>query len=211
MHSMYTIFLSIFMNYFCNSLELSPKTLELKNLRLKDWESQKTIYESLFLQKTYTQYYQTHKIELNPKRCGIRGTSAIINDKKKLIMCTIPKVGSSTWRNFMLYLDFPELSSENGRMEYARKYGVEAPDAHNISKNGVKLVALQTPQRALEYYNDASYLKVFHVRNPITRLLSAWLSKNAQSSNPLPFAMHFSTFAAFVEVSCEKVSTSHLL
>lgn len=100
----------------------------------------------------------------------------------------------------MLYLDFPELSSESGKLEYTRKYGVAAPDAHNISKNGVKLIALQTPARALEYYNDATYLKVFHVRNPITRLLSAWLSKNAQSSNPLPFAMKFATFAAFVEV-----------
>eukprot|EP00602_Paraphysomonas_sp_CaronLab_P011491 CAMPEP_0185039020 /NCGR_PEP_ID=MMETSP1103-20130426/35403_1 /TAXON_ID=36769 /ORGANISM="Paraphysomonas bandaiensis, Strain Caron Lab Isolate" /LENGTH=210 /DNA_ID=CAMNT_0027577737 /DNA_START=104 /DNA_END=733 /DNA_ORIENTATION=+ len=124
-------------------------------------------------------------------------------------MCTVPKVGSSTWRKFMLYLDFPELASSSGQRKYARKYGVASPDAHNISKNGVKLMALQSPQRALEYYNDKTYLKVFHVRNPVTRVLSAWLSKNAVSSNPLPFAMHSPTFTHFIQnLSSSKIDLS---
>jgi hypothetical protein len=119
-------------------------------------------------------------------------------------MCTIPKVGSSTWRKFMLYLSFPELTYHDGLERYRQKYGIVAgshPDAHNISKNGVKLMALQTPEKALEYYSNKKYLKVFHVRNPITRVLSAWLSKNAVSSNPLPFAKYSPTFEIFIQVS----------
>ena len=186
----------------CISTALLPETERLNSKRLEEWENQHGTYTTLFHDReALADYYRTHQILLNPKRSGIRGTSAIINDNSHLIMCTVPKVGSSTWRKFMLYLDFPELSSERGRQEYARKYGVVAPDQHNISKNGVKLMALQTPERANEYYNDPTYLKVFHCRNPITRVLSAWLSKNAQSSNPLPFAMHSATFESFVDVS----------
>jgi hypothetical protein len=101
----------------------------------------------------------------------------------------------------MLYLTFPELSEADGLERYRERYGVKLPDAHNISKNGVKLMALQTPERALEYYSDENYLKVFHVRNPVTRVLSAWLSKNAVSSNPLPFAKYSPTFEIFIQVS----------
>jgi hypothetical protein len=115
-------------------------------------------------------------------------------------MCTVPKVGSSTWRKFMLYLNFPSLATTDGQQKYSQHYGVTSPDAHNISKNGVKLMALQTPSVALEYYNNPKYLKVFHIRNPITRVLSAWLSKNAWSSNPLPFAMYSPTFEVFIQV-----------
>ena len=100
----------------------------------------------------------------------------------------------------MLYLTFPSLATREGQYNYSQSYGVILPDAHNISKNGVKLMALQSPPMALEYYNNPKYLKVFHIRNPITRILSAWLSKNAWSNNPLPFAMYSSTFEIFIQV-----------
>ena len=42
--------------------------------------------------------FRNTSINLIPKRCGIKSLSAIYNDKYKLIMCTIPKCGSSSWR-----------------------------------------------------------------------------------------------------------------
>lgn len=184
--------------YFQLILSFQLKLIELNEERLELYTKEHHLYDYKF--KSFSLYYKTNKIQLNPHRSGIKGSSAIINDKYKIIMCTIPKVGSSTWRKFMLYLDFPELATDEGKKEYTKKYGVILPDAHNISKNGVKLIALQTPNIALEYYNNPNYLKVIHVRNPITRVLSAWLSKNAESNNPLPFAKYSPTFESFIQV-----------
>lgn len=187
---------------------------QLFEQRLNEYKKQNYIYSQVLAPPTsstssttstsnispHLLYYQNHKINLIPHRTGIRGISAIINDNYSLIMCTIPKIGSSTWRKFMLYLTFPDLITNDGQINYYKKFGVLSPDAHNISKNGVKLMALQTPQEALNYYNNPKYLKLFHTRNPITRILSAWLSKNAMSNNPLPFAKYSPTFEIFIKV-----------
>ena len=61
-------------------------------------------------------------------------------------------------------------------------------------------MAHQSPAAANMYYNDPSYTKFFHCRNPIIRLLSAWISKNAYSKNPIPFAADYPTFEDFVHV-----------
>jgi hypothetical protein len=187
-----------------SSMSSSPNQLKkLTEKRFQYYQTQQSYYDQQFL--GYQQYYhsshQSPVVKLSPHRTGIRGLSSIINDQYSLIMCTVPKVGSSTWRKFMLYLDFPYLATTDGLEKYSQRYGVSAPDAHNISKNGVKLMALQSPSVALDYYNNPKYLKVFHIRNPITRVLSAWLSKNAWSSNPLPFAMYSPTFEIFIQVS----------
>lgn len=167
--------------------------------RQREWDKRAPQYDTIFTGE-HEAWYSDHKVTLNPKRSGVRGASAIIDDAHRLIMCTIPKIGSSTWRKFMLYLTFPNLDEAHGKQYYFEKFGVKRPDFHNISKNGLKLMAVQHPATALEYYNDPSLLKVMHSRNPVTRLLSAWLSKNAQSKDPKPFAMKFPTFGEFVQV-----------
>lgn len=167
--------------------------------RQREWDKRASQYDTMFTGQHET-WYNDNKVVLNPKRSGVRGASAIIDDVHRLLMCTIPKIGSSTWRKFMLYLSFPNLDETHGKKYYFETYGVKRPDFHNISKNGLKLMAVQHPMTAVDYYNDPSLLKVFHSRNPVTRLLSAWLSKNAQSRDPKPFAMKFSTFGAFVQV-----------
>eukprot|EP00607_Mallomonas_marina_P011076 CAMPEP_0182423824 /NCGR_PEP_ID=MMETSP1167-20130531/9903_1 /TAXON_ID=2988 /ORGANISM="Mallomonas Sp, Strain CCMP3275" /LENGTH=177 /DNA_ID=CAMNT_0024603115 /DNA_START=65 /DNA_END=594 /DNA_ORIENTATION=- len=73
------------------------------------------------------------------------------------------------------------------------------PDPHAIAKNGVKLIAALNASEAVKLYRDPKYIKVFHVRNPATRLLSAWLSKNRFSNDPTSFAMHHDTFPSFVK------------
>ena len=173
-------------------------------MREKEWDKRVSQYDTIFTGE-HEAWYNDNKVVLNPKRSGVRGASAIIDDTHRLIMCTIPKIGSSTWRKFMLYLAFPSIDEVHGKKYYFETYGVKRPDFHNISKNGLKLMAVQHPATALEYYNDPSLLKVFHARNPMTRLLSAWLSKNAESKDPKPFAMHFATFGDFVQVQYDKL------
>ena len=167
--------------------------------RQKMWAAKTDQYDTIRTGQHET-WYGENQVTLVPKRSGVRGASAIIDDVHRLLMCTIPKVGSSTWRKFMMYLSFPNIDEAHGKKHYFETYGVKRPDFHNISKNGLKLMAVQHPTVAVEYYNDASMLKLFHSRNPLTRLLSAWLSKNAQSNDPKPFAMVHATFEKFVQV-----------
>lgn len=177
------------------SFDLSHFDIE----RQREWEKRSFQYDTIFTGQ-HEMWYTSNKVVLHPKRSGVRGASAIIDETHRLLMCTIPKIGSSTWRKFMLYLTFPNLDEAHGKRYYFETFGVKRPDFHNISKNGLKLMAVQHPTTALEYYNDPSLLKVLHSRNPVTRLLSAWLSKNAESRDPKPFAMRFPTFGDFVQV-----------
>lgn len=148
---------------------------------------------------------QANEVQIFPKRSGIRALSAIINDEHKIIMCTVPKVGSSTWRKFMLHLQFPDLNTTEGKKRYKAIYGQyygpnrTDPDPHAIAKNGVKLIANLSAAEALHYYQNVSYLKLFHARNPLTRVLSAWLSKNKYSDDPTDFAIHHDNFPAFIK------------
>eukprot|EP01041_Mallomonas_annulata_P007144 gene7144-14542_t len=97
-------------------------------------------------------------------------------------MCTIPKCGSSSWRKFMLYLQFPDINTVKGKARYKAQYGQfykpnkDEPDPHAIARNGL-----------------------FHVRNPVTRVLSAWLSKNRFSNDPTQFAIHHDSFSSFIQ------------
>ena len=129
-------------------------------------------YESKFNTKLVAQ-----SIVLRPKRSGVRGVSAIYNDKYRIIMCTVPKVGSSSWREFMLYLQYPEIATRSGYSRYVSEHTAALKsskyiDPHAIARNGVKLIASLPEKEALQYYQNASYLKVFE-------LLLTYLKKNS--------------------------------
>lgn len=186
-----------------SSSSLSSNQLEhFTKQRSKLYQLQEPLYQKQF--HSFQEYYQSAPppvVQLSHHHTETPHLSPIINDQHSLIMCTIPKVGSSTWRKFMLNLQFPSLATADGKREYSQHYGVTSPSPHNISQNGVKLMAQQSPSVALEYYNNPKFLKLFHIRNPITRVLSAWLSKNSLSNNPLPFAMYSPTFEIFIQVN----------
>jgi hypothetical protein len=146
-------------------------------------------------------WYRNNRVTLSPKRNGIAAVSAIIDDRKHIIMCTVPKIDSTTWRKVMLYLQHPELYKKTAAVGTGASTDAvdrKPPDQHNIKKNGVKLMAHQSPLAADAYYNNAKYLKVFHCRNPVVRVLSAWISKNANSLNPIAFAADYGTFGDFI-------------
>lgn len=137
---------------------------ELDKLRTDLREQSKKHYIQQL--NNYTEFYISHDIEISPKRSGIKATSAIINDQHNIIMCTIPKCGSSSWRKFMLYLQFPFLTTSQGIKQYKTVYkdafkpNNPNPDPHAIAKNGVKLIAQLNANDALEYYKNPNYLKV---------------------------------------------------
>ena len=101
-----------------------------------------------------------------PRRSGEKGVSAMINDEHLIIMCSVPKVGSSTWRRFMLFLQFPFLITREGVKNYRATYGHALRksdreiDPHAIAKNGVKVIAALPEIIAQNYYLNTSYLKV---------------------------------------------------
>lgn len=155
---------------------------------------------------TFTQFL------LNNETSRERHT-AIIDDNYKIIMCSIPKVGCTQWRKLMLLLAVPEMETHFRNFEYGLNYtgpGKVAkfnprfkrhfaiPNVHGFQD--VKTMYRLSDNDKLKYYNNASYLKVVHVRNPVTRILSAWLSKNNQSDDRHPWAENCATFKEFVEV-----------
>jgi len=125
-------------------------------------------YSNDFNFKKRKNFYRVNNITINPHRSEVRSISAIVNDRHKLLMCTIPKVASSSWTKFMLHLQFPALNTTSGMLEYyniynkTRKPGKPFPNPHAIATNGVSLIATMTKSTALEYYSDANYLKVSH-------------------------------------------------
>ena len=137
---------------------------EIEILRVLHRENSKPIYIQKLID--YIQYYTNHNVTISPKRSGIKAISAIINEQHSIIMCTVPKCGSSSWRKFMLYLQFPYLSTKRGKEYYKsihkdvfKSYRTD-PDPHAIAKNGVNLIAHLNASDAVTYYNNPKYLKV---------------------------------------------------
>lgn len=146
--------------------------------------------------------------------------TALIDDDRKIIMCAIPKAACTQWRKLMLLLARPERAQAFRNYDIGLNYtgkgkvtkwnpslnrSVNIPNVHNF--DDVKIMQSLSYRAKQEYYSDKRYLKVIHVRNPLTRVLSAWLSKSEEnrlypSDYPYYWAAPFcQTFREFVEVS----------
>ena len=131
-------------------------------------------------------------------------------------MCTIPKVACTEFRKFMLLLQTPEMAIEFDKFNKGINYTgvgklglwntqfnqtILVPNVHNLITNPISLMHRQSSNVRYQIYNSPEYLKIFHVRNPITRVLSAYLSKNNNSAYPMDFAKYNATFKDFIYVS----------
>ena len=121
------------------------KLRALDNLRIGYTNRHQKYYDELFgalegkkstavqsIQKSpLHSWYDNNQVTLMPKRNGVAGVSSIINDARKIIMCTVPKIDSSTWRKVMLYLEHPEFYLNN---KYITKDlgNKKFPDQHNV-------------------------------------------------------------------------------
>jgi hypothetical protein len=173
----------------------------------------------LFELMSHPDYNLTTQTQLERSTQPMSRYTAIVNNERKIIMCTVPKVACTQWRTLMALLETPELAKaffwSNLGMNYTGKgkvplwkpalnRSVLTPNVHSFAH--VKTMAELHYIERLSLYNNPRYLKVIHVRNPVTRVLSAWLSKSKENietgtNSPFLWAAPFrATFREFVQV-----------
>ena len=213
------LFYSDKFGYFVNVhaiSEFSTRVIEEKLSKLRRLE-EIYVFES-FSNRPYLSWYKNNSIQLSVFKRQIRLTmqSAILNRKHKIVMCTVPKVACTEFRKFMLLLQTPKMAKQFDKFDKGVNYtgvgkfplwnsklnrSVLVPNVHNLRNNPIQIMIKQPANIRWQVYNSPEYLKVFHVRNPITRVLSAYLSKNNDSAYPMKFAKYNATFNDFIHVS----------
>lgn len=110
-----------------------------------------------------------------------------IDDKYKLIMCSVPKAATSNWQRVFNSLLFdgekdPESFSGYKVHKIAKRY----PNfIKSISKQNNKIMSAS---RQLEQrLNDPEYTVFINVRHPFTRLISAWRDKFDINKQSFPY------------------------
>ena len=105
-----------------------------------------------------------HRLHSNWDSTG-RGswTHAVVLKEHKLVLCTMPKCGSTQWRKMMRRL--------NGAKDYLRR------DPHNPQSNGLQLLNTLPLHEVEAIVSDPTYTKAVFARSPITRVLSAYRDK----------------------------------
>ena len=134
-------------------------------------------YEGIILRKNATAlyfetWYRHNRAPDSSKRrkLGRKYGRAFVHGDLGLVFQTIPKNGCSVWRAFNIAI--------SGR-------DPKAFEVHALGASGIPLMSSfvrRGTQSKLD--NDASLLKVITVRNPITRTLSAYLSKKGLNMEP---------------------------
>ena len=92
-----------------------------------------------------------------------RETPPIVNEEYKVIFFHVAKAASSEWIRFFTRL--------NGNPAWC------GPDIHNNTVNNIKRLNDYTLKEAERMMKDPTWTKAIFVRNPKTRLLSAYLDK----------------------------------
>eukprot|EP00055_Hartaetosiga_balthica_P001691 m.138617 g.138617 ORF g.138617 m.138617 type:complete len:380 (-) comp15710_c0_seq1:54-1193(-) len=99
--------------------------------------------------------------------------SPIVDEKHKVVVCTIAKSACTVWRKFMRRLyGYKDWNTKDERITHG--YGGKS--------TGLKYLSSYSPQEAAKIMNDPTYFKAAIVRNPLTRILSAWKDKYAPGS-----------------------------
>ena len=91
----------------------------------------------------------------------------IYDDEKKIVFCYVPKVGCSKWKYTFLLL--------NGKVKFTRK--LPSQNVLNTVNKLAKLPEIERKRRLADYY------KYVIVRNPMERIVSAYLDKIAKPLN----------------------------
>jgi len=109
----------------------------------------------------------------------------IVNDKEKVIFAYVPKVACSNWKGIMRYL--------NGAKDY-----LDTNLAHNRNLSGLKY--LSDEDAPLNFLSSSKYKKYCFVRNPYTRILSAYLNKiESRIDKPFSQSDHFAVVYQDIE------------
>lgn len=96
----------------------------------------------------------------------------IVDETHKILFCTIAKSACTAWRQFFRRLKgFSDWDTSDERITH--NYGGKSSGLTYLSSMGTRANAL---------FNDPSYFTAGVVRNPLTRVLSAWKDKFAPGS-----------------------------
>ncbi len=97
----------------------------------------------------------------------------IVDHEHKIILCTITKAACTAWRKFMRRLKgFKDWDTNDERITH--NYGGR--------QSGLTYLSAYSTLEADKLMNDPSYFKAVVVRNPLTRVLSAWKDKYGPNS-----------------------------
>lgn len=216
------------MIYFVNYLLLYIAFIAISNsvkVEMPSYHIRSHLRVGELFDQHITHVSQPTNFTLNPLVRSSPRYTAIYDNNRKIIMCTVPKVACTQWRKLMLLLARPERAQAFSNFYLGKNYtgkgkvpkwnaalnmSVNIPNVHNF--DDVTVIYSLSDNLKEQYYNDRRFLKVIHVRNPLTRVLSAWLSKSKDNmdaldthdfDNPYLWAAPFcKTFRQFVEVGC---------
>lgn len=99
--------------------------------------------------------------------------SPSVDEKHKLVLCTIAKSACTAWRKFARRLAGQE-NWDTADERYTHNYGGKSSGLTYLNQLG--------EQAALNLMRRDDYFKLVIVRNPVTRILSAWKDKYGPGS-----------------------------
>lgn len=120
--------------------------------------------------------YPTHSLE-----------QMFYNDQFKIIACVPTKCGTSTWQQTLNSLStIYEEKFENETINFNVAKKPKDFKGMDIFKSSQRLSHVSYAE-AVDKLNNPNYTKVIHVRNPLSRLYSAWRQKFRKGHSTLPF------------------------
>eukprot|EP00746_Dinoflagellata_sp_MGD_P164429 gnl/MRDRNA2_/MRDRNA2_93050_c0_seq1.p1 gnl/MRDRNA2_/MRDRNA2_93050_c0~~gnl/MRDRNA2_/MRDRNA2_93050_c0_seq1.p1 ORF type:complete len:395 (+),score=77.54 gnl/MRDRNA2_/MRDRNA2_93050_c0_seq1:85-1269(+) len=130
--------------------------------------------------KTWKVWYRKHKSYGGPGRPTAPMWIMKNSHIKPFAVCTPPKNGCSRWKRLLRRIQ--------GFQDYMR-------DPHDWRTSGLVMAGQQPPQVQRKLWTKPGIFKMMLARNPLERLLSAWLSKKKVFKLPL----HFGVFTKMLD------------
>eukprot|EP00055_Hartaetosiga_balthica_P008895 m.34291 g.34291 ORF g.34291 m.34291 type:complete len:316 (+) comp6517_c0_seq1:54-1001(+) len=141
---------------------LIREQVEEYTLDIKGFDSYVDIVDNVIARVNLTSFK-----EVNKWKSTFR-FSPIVDEEHKIVLCTIPKASCTAWRVLLRRLrGLEDWETMNGRIVH--QYGGKT--------SGLTYLSDYSEEEAERIMNDPTYFKGSIVRNPITRILSAWKDK----------------------------------
>lgn len=111
-------------------------------------------------------------------------SSAIVIQKYKLIFFTIPKAGCSTFRMLARRMEgFDDYHQSTANYTKKTFLGIKPVNVlHNRTASGLKYMYDYSKEEQMKFLTNDEWVKAVFIRDPKTRLVSAWLDKAVKKS-----------------------------
>lgn len=148
-------------------------------LKDSNFDRPSSLREPVFWDDKWEQWYKTSAhvdVNLVAKEEAPNWILGDIKGVRPFSVCTPPRVGCSRWKRLARRIA--------GYKDYMQ-------NPHNSATNGLRMAGKLSLEKKLEFWSTPKVFKIMLARNPIERILSAYLSKKRQYQLA-------STFEAFV-------------